>query len=93
MDVRNHQFDRIGVRVEKCFGRPCVRRVRMTVASILAYRSGGMGLEEILKQCPETEREDVYQAAGFRRDSDAREFRSRRTVVTKALQLSSRREY
>ena len=50
---------------EKCFGKPCVRGLRMPVASILAYLSGGMTIEEILKQWPELEREDIYQALGF----------------------------
>ena len=50
---------------EKCFGKPCVRGLRMPVASILAYLSGGMSIEEMLKQWPELEREDIYQALGF----------------------------
>ena len=50
---------------EKCFGKPCVRGLRMPVASILAYLSGGMSIDEMLKEWPELEREDVYQALGF----------------------------
>jgi uncharacterized protein (DUF433 family) len=50
---------------EKCFGKPCVRKLRMPVSSILAYLSGGMTIEEMLKQWPELEREDIYQALGF----------------------------
>ena len=50
---------------EKCFGKPCVRGLRMPVASILVYLSGGMSIEEMLKQWPELEREDIYQALGF----------------------------
>jgi uncharacterized protein (DUF433 family) len=65
VEIRHHQFDRITVDPEKCFGKPCVRGLRMPVASILAYLSGGMSLDEILKQWPELEREDVYQALGF----------------------------
>jgi uncharacterized protein (DUF433 family) len=37
----------------------------MPVASILAYLSGGMSIDEMLKEWPELEREDVYQALGF----------------------------
>jgi len=37
----------------------------MPVASILAYLSGGMSIDDLLKQWPELEREDVYQALGF----------------------------
>ncbi len=65
MEVRHHQFDRITMDPEKCFGKPCVRGLRMPVASILAYLSGGMEIDEMLKQWPELEREDVYQALGF----------------------------
>ncbi len=65
MEVRHHQFDRITIDPEKCFGKPCVRGLRIPVASILAYLSGGMSIEEMLKQWPELEREDIYQALGF----------------------------
>ena len=37
----------------------------MPVASILVYLSGGMSIEDMLKQWPELEREDIYQALGF----------------------------
>ena len=65
MEIRHHQFDRITMDPEKCFGKPCVRGLRMPVASILVYLSGGMSIEEMLKQWPELEREDIYQALGF----------------------------
>ena len=65
MEIRHHQFDRITMDPEKCFGKPCVRGLRMPVASILAYLSGGMSIEEMLKEWPELEREDIYQALGF----------------------------
>jgi uncharacterized protein (DUF433 family) len=35
----------------------------MPVQSVLAYPSGG--IDEILKEWPELEREDIYQALGF----------------------------
>ena len=65
MELRHHQFGRITMDPEKCFGKPCVRGLRMPVASILAYLSGGMSIDEMLKEWPELEREDVYQALGF----------------------------
>ncbi len=65
MEIRHHRFDRITMDPEKCFGKPCVRGLRMPVASILAYLSGGMSVDEMLKQWPELEREDIYQALGF----------------------------
>jgi len=65
MEIRHHQFERITMDPEKCFGKPCVRGLRMPVASLLAYLSGGMSIEEMLQQWPELEREDIYQALGF----------------------------
>jgi len=65
MEIRHHQFDRITMDPEKCFGKPCVRGLRMPVTSILAYLSGGMTIDEMLKDWPELEREDIYQALGF----------------------------
>jgi uncharacterized protein (DUF433 family) len=32
---------------------------------MLAYMSSGMSIDEILKQWPELEPEDIYQALGF----------------------------
>jgi uncharacterized protein (DUF433 family) len=37
----------------------------MPVASILAYLSGGMSIDEMLRQWPELQREDIYHALGF----------------------------
>jgi Protein of unknown function (DUF433) len=37
----------------------------MPVASILAYLSGGMSIDEMLTNWPELERENIYQALGF----------------------------
>lgn len=65
MEIRHHIFDRITMDPEKCFGKPCVRSLRMPVASILAYLSGGMSIDEMLNTWPELEREDIYQALGF----------------------------
>ena len=49
----------------KCFGKPCIRGYRMPVASILAYLGSGMTMDEILKEWPELEREDIFQALGY----------------------------
>ena len=65
MWIHYQQFDRITMDPEKCFGKPCVRGLRMPVASILAHLSGGMNIDEMLEQWPELKREDIYQALGF----------------------------
>jgi uncharacterized protein (DUF433 family) len=65
MEIRHHRFDRITMDPEKCFGKPCIRGLRMPVASVLAYLGAAMSIEEMLKEWPELEREDIYQALGF----------------------------
>jgi len=65
MEIRHHQFDRITLDPEKCFGKPCIRGLRMPVASILNYLGSGLTVDEILEQWPELERQDIYQALGY----------------------------
>ena len=65
MELRHYKFNRITLDSDKCFGKPCIRGLRMPVASILSYLSSGMTVDEILKEWPELEREDIYQALGY----------------------------
>ncbi|MCB8977866.1 MAG: DUF433 domain-containing protein [Ardenticatenaceae bacterium] len=65
MELKHYQFDRITLDPNKCFGKPCIRGMRMPVASILSYLSSGMSVEEILTEWPELEVEDIYQALGY----------------------------
>jgi len=50
---------------EKCFGKPCVRGLRMPITSILAYLSSGMTIDDLVREWPELEREDIYQALAY----------------------------
>ena len=65
MEIRHYRFNRIRLDPDKCFGKPCIRGLRMPVASILSYLSSGMTMDEVLKEWPELEREDIYQALGY----------------------------
>ncbi len=65
MQIRHYKFDRITLDPEKCFGKACIRGMRMPVASILSYLSSGMSVDDILREWPELEREDIYQALGY----------------------------
>lgn len=62
MQVRHYQLHRITFDPEKCFGKACIRDLRMPVSSILAYLSSGMTAEQILEKWPELEPEDLSQA-------------------------------
>jgi len=65
MEIRHYRFDRITLNPDKCFGKPCIRGMRIPVASILSYLSSGMSIEDILREWPELELEDIYQALGY----------------------------
>ncbi len=65
MEIRHYKFQRITLDPNKCFGKPCIRGLRIPVASILSYLSSGMSIDEILTEWPELEREDIYEALGY----------------------------
>jgi uncharacterized protein (DUF433 family) len=65
MEIRHYKFQRITLDPEKCFGKPCIRGLRMPISSILSYLSSGMSIDEILAEWPELEREDIYEALGY----------------------------
>ena len=65
MKIRHYKFNKIMLDPKKCFGKPCIRGLRIPVSSVLSYLSSGMTLDGILKEWPELEREDIYQALGY----------------------------
>ncbi|MBN1102350.1 MAG: DUF433 domain-containing protein [Deltaproteobacteria bacterium] len=65
MEIRHYKFDRITIDPDKCFGKPCIRGLRMPVSSILSYLSSGMTMDQILEEWPELEREDIHQALAY----------------------------
>lgn len=65
MEARHYQFDRITFDPEKCFGKACIRGLRMPVSSILSYLSSGMTIAEILEEWPELDDQDLYQALAY----------------------------
>ena len=58
-------FPHISVDPEICFGKPCIKGTRMPVASVLTYLSGGMSVEQLLKEFDWLTREDVSDAMAF----------------------------
>ena len=65
MEIRHYKFDRITLNPEVCFGKACIRGMRMPVASILGYLSSGMTIKDTLKAWPELEVDDIYQALAY----------------------------
>ena len=57
--------NRITVDSSVCGGKPCIRGIRITAQTILEYLSAGDKPEDILKQNPSLEIEDIYACIGF----------------------------
>jgi uncharacterized protein (DUF433 family) len=59
------KFTRITVNPNQTGGVPCVRGLRIPVASIVDMIADGMGTEEILEAYPDLEREDITEALRY----------------------------
>ena len=59
------KFARITVEVDKMGGAPCIRGLRIPVATVVGMVADGMGKEEILKAFPDLEPEDIRQALQY----------------------------
>jgi len=59
------RFTRITVEPDKMGGMPCIRGLRIPVASVVGMVADGMGTEEILKAYPDLEIEDIHQALRY----------------------------
>ena len=60
-----HQDGRITIDPEICNGKPVIRGLRITVETVLGYLSAGETAEEILKQHPVLEPEDIKACLDF----------------------------
>jgi uncharacterized protein (DUF433 family) len=59
------KFPRITVEPEKMGGMPCIRGLRIPVATIVGMIADGMSRKEILKAYPDLEEEDIKQALKY----------------------------
>jgi uncharacterized protein (DUF433 family) len=57
--------DRITINPDVCNGKPVIRNLRITVESVLDYLSAGESQEEILRQYPMLEPEDISACLAF----------------------------
>ena len=59
------KFERITVNPKQMDGVPCIRGLRIPVATVVGMVADGMAEEEILKAYPDLEREDIREALQF----------------------------
>lgn len=58
-------FTRITVDSERMGGAPCVRGLRVPVATVVAMVADGMTIEEILAEHPDLEAADIAECLRF----------------------------
>ena len=59
------KFERITVNANQMGGVPCIRGLRIPVATVVGMIADGMTEEEILKAYPDLEREDIQEALRY----------------------------
>jgi uncharacterized protein (DUF433 family) len=58
-------FDRITVNPNQMGGVPCIRGLRIPVATVVSMVAEGMTFDEILENYPDLEIQDIHQALAF----------------------------
>jgi uncharacterized protein (DUF433 family) len=58
-------FERITVEPDKMSGQPCIRGLRIPVATVVAMVADGMSPEQIVAELPDLEIEDVAEALRY----------------------------
>ena len=58
-------FKRITARADQMGGVPCIRGLRIPVATVVGMVADGMGREEILAAYPDLEGEDIEEALRY----------------------------
>jgi uncharacterized protein (DUF433 family) len=71
--------ERITIDPEICHGKPCIRGLRYPVESMLEYLAGGDSFDDVLREFPDLEREDLLACLEFARQTLAA--RSQHIVV------------
>ena len=59
------KFQRITVNPKQMDGLPCIRSLRIPVATVVGMVADGMADDEILKAYPDLEHEDIREALRF----------------------------
>lgn len=51
-------------------GKPCIRGMRITVSDVLSYLASGMSEDDILRDFPELNRDDIRACLAFAADRE-----------------------
>ena len=56
---------RISINPNVCHGKPCIKGTRIWVSLILDFLANGTSVDEILKEYPQLEREDILSCIAY----------------------------
>ncbi len=62
---RDELLRRISIDPNVCFGKPCIRGLRVTVGTVVGLLAAGRTREEILKAYPYLEADDIREALAY----------------------------
>jgi len=74
------RFSRITIEPDKMGGVPCIRGLRIPVATVVGLVASGMKEEEILRDYPDLQKEDIQEALKFAAEA----VREREIPITRA---------
>ncbi len=63
------RFERITIETGKMGGAPCIRSLRIPVATVIEMTAQGMSAEEICEHLPDLEPADVHEALRYAAES------------------------
>lgn len=63
--MSTRQFTRITINPHQMGGVPCIRGLRIPVATVVGMVADGMSEEEILRAFPDLEHEDIHEALQY----------------------------
>ncbi|MBR8834501.1 MAG: DUF433 domain-containing protein [Stigonema ocellatum SAG 48.90 = DSM 106950] len=63
--TRDNLLSRISIDPNVCFGKPCIRGHRISVALILDLLAAGETMETILEEYPGVEKEDIQACIAY----------------------------
>lgn len=58
-------LERITINPKQCGGRPCIRGMRIRVVDVLELLAEGMSPEEVIKQLPDLQPDDIKACLRF----------------------------
>ena len=59
------QFTRITIDQDKMGGVPCIRGLRIPVATVVGMFASGMSIDEIIEDYPDLKHDDSYEALSY----------------------------